>query len=80
MQINYTVLLWCLLQVQIQVQRTRKHFGAPIEFQDRNVADAKDCYVECQKFDDKTFDLKRVELTKGVQVREKQWWWWCLKV
>ena len=43
-------------------------FGAPCEFKDRNVADAKDGYIECTSYKDKTYDLKKIELDKGTQV------------
>ena len=56
------------LQLAITVQRTRRNFGAPIEFKDRNVADAKDSYMQCDSYEDRTFDLKRMELTTGTQV------------
>ena len=31
------------------------------------MSDAKDGYVECTPYEDKTFDLKRIELDKGTQ-------------
>ena len=56
------------LQIKVSVKRKRTEFGAPCEFQDRNVADAKDGYIECVSYKDKTFDLQTVELDKGTQV------------
>ena len=53
----------------MSVKRLRREFGKQIEFTDRNVADAKDSYMECQPYEDRTFDLKRIELNKGTQVR-----------
>ncbi|XP_064605528.1 dynein axonemal intermediate chain 3-like [Liolophura sinensis] len=54
-------------RIQMSIRRVRREFGAPISFSDRNVADAKDGYVECLPFEDKTFDLKRLELDKSIQ-------------
>ena len=56
------------IQIKVSVKRKRKEFGAPCEFTDRNVADAKDGYIECTSYKDKTFDLQTVELDKGTQV------------
>ena len=52
----------------MSVKRKRKNFGAPCAFIDRNVGDAKDGYIECTATEDKTFSLKRLELTKATQV------------
>ena len=49
-------------------QRRRREFGAPCKFTDRNVADAKDGYIECTAYEDKTFELRRMELDKDIQV------------
>lgn len=46
----------------------RREFGAPYKFKDRNVADAKDGCIDCTSFDDRTFDLKKIELDKSIQV------------
>lgn len=54
--------------MKVSVKRIRKEFGAPYKFKDRNVGDAKDGYVECVPFEDRTFDLKKMELDKGTQV------------
>lgn len=54
-------------RIKVSVKRIRKEFGAPAMFKDRNVADAKDGYVECAQYDDKTFDLKKKELDKSTQ-------------
>lgn len=54
-------------RIKVSVKRVRKEFGAPANFKDRNVADAKDGYVECTKYDDKTFELKKMELDKSTQ-------------
>lgn len=52
----------------MSVQRVRREFGAPVSFSDRNSGDVKDGYIECTPYEDKTFDLKRMELDKGIQV------------
>lgn len=50
------------------MRRKRREFGAPCLFEDRNVGDAKDGYVECTPFEDKMFDLRQSQLEKGTQV------------
>ena len=50
------------------MKRVRREFGAPYKFKDRNVADAKDGCIDCTSFDDRTFDLKKIELDKSIQV------------
>ena len=52
----------------MSVRRARREFGAPIYFSDRNVADAKDGYMECTAYKDSNYDLKKLELDKGTQV------------
>lgn len=54
--------------MKVSVRRKRRLFGAPCTFEDRNVADAKDGYIECTSYKDKTYDLKKNELDKGTQV------------
>lgn len=54
----------------MSVQRVRREFGAPVTFADRNAGDVKDGYIECAPYEDKAFDLKRMELDKGIQVRK----------
>ena len=49
------------------VKRKRREFGAPVNFSDRNVADAKDGFIDCVAYEDKSFDLKRIELDKATQ-------------
>jgi hypothetical protein len=53
----------------MSAQRVRREFGAPVSFSDRNAGDVKDGYIECAPYEDKAFDLKRMELDKGTQVR-----------
>lgn len=54
-------------KLKVSVKRVRREFGAPIQFSDRNVADAKDGANDCHASEDKTFDLSRIELDKGTQ-------------
>lgn len=60
----------CLLQVKVSVKRVRREFGAPANFSDRNVSDAKDAYIECTSYEDRSFDVKKEELDMSTQV-------WC---
>lgn len=56
-------------------ERPHKEFGAPIELGDRVDKEKRlnFDYVECAPFDEKSFDLKRLEIEKGTQaVPEKQ--------
>ncbi|KAL4236475.1 WD repeat-containing protein 63 [Mactra antiquata] len=54
-------------RMKVSVRRKRRLFGAPCEFKDRNVGDAKDGYIECTSYKDKTYDLNKIELDKGTQ-------------
>lgn len=54
-------------RLKVSVRRQRREFGAPCNFSDRNVADAKDGYIECTSYKDKTYDLNKLELDKGTQ-------------
>ncbi|XP_074640912.1 dynein axonemal intermediate chain 3-like [Tubulanus polymorphus] len=54
-------------QLQVVVRRVRREFGAPCTFTDRNVGDAKDGYIECTPYEDKSYDLNTIELDKGTQ-------------
>ena len=51
------------------VKRIRRAFGAPVKFSDRNTGDAKDAVIECTPYPDQSFDLKKIELDTGIQVR-----------
>ena len=55
-------------QIKISVKRKRHEFGAPCKFTDRNVADAKDGFIDCLSYEDKTFELKKAEHDQCVQV------------
>ncbi|XP_076440866.1 dynein axonemal intermediate chain 3-like isoform X2 [Babylonia areolata] len=54
-------------KVKVSVKRLRRHFGAPCTFKNRNSGDTKQGVIECLPYEDKTFDLKKVELTTAVQ-------------
>ena len=56
------------VKITMTVKRKRREFGAPCNFSDRNVGDAKDAFVECNSYEDRSFDLKRIELDKSIQV------------
>ena len=56
--------------MKVTVRRKRREFGAFVDFQDHNVAHSKDAYQECTAYEDSSFDLKKVEVTSGTQVRE----------
>ena len=58
-----------LIQIKVHVKKVRRDFGAPVKFEDRNVADAKDGYMECTSYEDQLFDVSKMELEKGIQVR-----------
>ncbi|XP_063681640.1 dynein axonemal intermediate chain 3-like [Bolinopsis microptera] len=53
--------------ITFMIQRKRKMFGTPTQFEDRNVDAAKDAYIECTSFEDNTFDLHRQEHDFAVQ-------------
>eukprot|EP01137_Pigoraptor_chileana_P012527 Opistho-2@64993 len=49
------------------VLRKRKEFGRPFLFRDRGPRDSKDGYVEYKSYSDKNFDIRILELDKGIQ-------------
>lgn len=53
--------------ITFMIQRKRKLFGSPVQFEDRHVDAAKDAYIECTSFEDNTFDLHRREHHFAVQ-------------
>lgn len=55
------------MQLSFTVQRVRRDFGAPTKFSDRGPDDVKDGYIECTSFEDKSYNLKKVELDIAVQ-------------
>jgi len=57
-----------VVQIVVSVKRVRSEFGAPVSFSDRNAGDVKDGFIECTPYEDKAFDLQRMELDKGIQV------------
>lgn len=54
-------------RVKVSVKRVRREFGAPANFSDRNVSDAKDAYIECTSYEDRSFDVKKEELDMSTQ-------------
>ncbi|PIK53480.1 WD repeat-containing protein 63 [Apostichopus japonicus] len=54
-------------KIRITIRRARREFGGALSFSDRNADDAKDGYIECVPFEDKSFSLKIMELDKDVQ-------------
>lgn len=49
------------------IQRVRRDFGAPIKFTDRNADDVKDGFIECSSFEDKSYNVKKMEMDFGTQ-------------
>ena len=54
----------------MSVKRVRREFGAACSFSDRSADKIKDGVIDCPAYDEKTFDLKRMELDRGTQVFE----------
>ena len=54
------------LQTKFTVKRKRRDFGEFVEFADNKPT--KDAIQECVAFEDKSFDLSRVEMDTGTQV------------
>lgn len=50
----------------MSVKRVRREFGVSYKFKDRNVVDVKDGCIDCTFFDDRVFDLKKMELDKSI--------------
>ncbi|XP_030062184.1 dynein axonemal intermediate chain 3 [Microcaecilia unicolor] len=55
-------------KIKYMVSRIRRHFGAPVFFDDHNASDVKDGYIECTSYEDKRFVIKRIEKNIGIQV------------
>ncbi|XP_072024061.1 dynein axonemal intermediate chain 3-like isoform X2 [Amphiura filiformis] len=49
------------------IQRIRREFGAPVKFSDHGPDDIKDGYIECVSFEDKSFNIKKMELDTSTQ-------------
>ncbi|KAF7662162.1 hypothetical protein LDENG_00244860 [Lucifuga dentata] len=54
-------------KLKFNFSRERRKFGAPVCFSDRNVADAKDGYIECTSYQDHRFSIKHMEIDCGMQ-------------
>ena len=50
------------------IVRVRRDFGTPVTFKDRNVAHAKDAYIECTAYEDPAYDVVKVEQDCATQV------------
>ena len=50
------------------IKRVRRDYGTPYKFDDRNVAEAKGAYQECVSYEDKQFDMRKIELETATQV------------
>jgi len=59
-----------LMQIVVSVKRIRREFGASCTFSDRNADKIKDGMIDCPAYEEKAFDLKRMELDRGTQVFE----------
>lgn len=54
-------------KITMSVKRKRANFGAPVQFEDLNVADSKHAYMECTAYEDKTYSMQRLELDSSCQ-------------
>ena len=57
-----------ITQLKVSVKRVRRHFGAPCSFTNRDSGQTKQSVIECLSYEDRGFDLKKVELDSGIQV------------
>ncbi|XP_062921139.1 dynein axonemal intermediate chain 3 isoform X1 [Mobula hypostoma] len=60
-------------KLKFVVSRVRRQFGAPVTLSDWNVADARDSYVECTSYQDKSFSIRKLERDIGIQAVPKLW-------
>ena len=69
MHLEINARLWKLAWFPIHHNlHSPRMFGAPVQFEDRDVDAAKDAYIECPSFEDNTFDLHRQEHDCATQV------------
>ena len=66
--LRYLIAYVTLMQIVVSVKRIRREFGASFSFSDRNADKIKDGVIDCPAYDEKSFDLKRMELDRGTQV------------
>ncbi|XP_055486751.1 dynein axonemal intermediate chain 3 [Leucoraja erinacea] len=59
------------VKIKFMISRVRRMFGAPVRFADRNDAEMKDSYVECASYQDKSFNIKKLERDIGIQAVSK---------
>ncbi|KAK1165411.1 WD repeat-containing protein 63 [Acipenser oxyrinchus oxyrinchus] len=50
-----------------KISRKRREFGAPVMFTDRNASVARDGYIECTSYPDKSFCVTKMEIDTGIQ-------------
>lgn len=66
--VSITWITYALIQIVVSVKRIRREFGAACKFADRNADKTKDGIIDCPAYEEKSFDLKRMELERGIQV------------
>ncbi|XP_047663047.1 dynein axonemal intermediate chain 3 isoform X2 [Tachysurus fulvidraco] len=54
-------------RIQYKVSRPRRMFGAPLHFSDLNAMETKGAYIECASYQDKSFSIRKLEQTCGIQ-------------
>ncbi|KAK5869587.1 hypothetical protein PBY51_024292 [Eleginops maclovinus] len=54
-------------KLRYKFSRVRGKFAAPVCFSDRNIADAKDSYMECVPYQDSRFSIKQMQRDCGMQ-------------
>ncbi|KAL2089545.1 hypothetical protein ACEWY4_014233 [Coilia grayii] len=54
-------------RLKYRISRLRREFGAPVVFSDRSAAETKDAFMECASYEDKSFSLREMEGSRGVQ-------------
>ncbi|XP_028918860.1 dynein intermediate chain 3, axonemal isoform X1 [Ornithorhynchus anatinus] len=59
------------IQIKYMISRTRKEFGAPVEFADYNASSEKGVSVDCSSYPDKHFSIRQLEKDAGTQVVPK---------
>lgn len=67
-----------LMQIVVSVKRIRREFGASCTFTDRNADKVKDGIIDCPASEEKSVDMKRMELDRGTQVFLKLYYINCL--
>ncbi|MBN3313246.1 WDR63 protein, partial [Atractosteus spatula] len=60
-------------RLRYRASRVRREFGAQVQFTDRNASAAKDGYIECPPYQDKSFCIKQLERDTGTQAIPDLW-------